>query len=285
MLRTVPRLEPSSIASTGIVRSTGTSPTVIWAALNVWPRGSGGPSRTWKKPSSSKTIVCPIRHFSSFERNCSSDTGITRVSCRLPDSTFSYYFSKFATNWGWATWRRAWQHYDVGVAAWPSVRNTTWLLDIVADRRVAASWAHMLDLAHSHALGTWDYQWLFACWQQQGWSIQPSVSMITNIGFGEDATHTTSSCHDPRADVKHAEMLFPLQHPAPLMQNRKADRVYLRQVVLPSVSDPSLGIWLQKKWWDFTNAHPSLKSWHTFWQRIVQKSLALFGQRKRRTFS
>ena len=198
---------------------------------------------------------------------------------------FSYYFSKFPTNWGWATWRRAWQHYDVGVAAWPSVRNTTWLLDIVGDRRVAAFWAHMLDLAHSHVLGTWDYQWLFACWQQRGWSIQPSVSMITNIGFGESATHTTSSCHDPRAEVLAAEMVFPLQHPVPLMENRKADKVYLRQAILQSGSDPSLGIWLQKKWWDLRNAHPSLKSWNTFWQRLAQKSLALFGQHKRRTLS
>ena len=93
------------------------------------------------------------------------------------------------------------------------------------------------------------------------------------------------SKHDPRAEVQAAEMLFPLQHPVPLMENRKADRVYLRQVILQSVSDPSLGIWLQKRWWDITNAHPSLKSWNTFWQRLAQKILALFGQHKRRTLS
>ena len=34
-----------------------------------------------------------------------------------------------------------------------------------------------------------------------------------------------------------------------------------------------------------TNAHPSLKSWNTFWQRLAQKLLDLFGQHKRRTLS
>ena len=25
----------------------------------------------------------------------------------------SYYFSHLPSSWGWATWRRAWQHYDI----------------------------------------------------------------------------------------------------------------------------------------------------------------------------
>jgi hypothetical protein len=25
---------------------------------------------------------------------------------------YSYYFSRYTLIWGWATWRRAWQHYD-----------------------------------------------------------------------------------------------------------------------------------------------------------------------------
>lgn len=198
---------------------------------------------------------------------------------------FSYYFSRFATNWGWATWRRAWRHYDVGVAAWPSMRHTTWLLDILQDRRVADFWAHMLDLAHSRALGTWDYQWLFACWQQRGLSVQPSVSMITNLGFGEDATHTTSSCHDPRARVKAAQMVFPLRHPALLMEDRKADRIYIRQAVLPSLPVSGLQMRFQKKWWGFINAHPSLKSWDMFLPRLGQKALALLGDFRRRPSS
>jgi hypothetical protein len=183
----------------------------------------------------------------------------------------SYYFSRFATNWGWATWRRAWQHYDVEVKEWPALRETGWLLDIVKHPSIADSWGRMLDLAHRHELGTWDYQWVFACWRQRGFSIQPAVSMITNIGFGEDATHTVYTCHDPRADVRAMPMRFPLQHPAMFAESSKADRIYKRQVILPSTSDQGLLTRLYKRWWMFKAAHPSLKSWKTFSRRLREK--------------
>lgn len=52
---------------------------------------------------------------------------------------------------------------------------------------------------------------LFEHVAKQGWSIQPSVSMIRNIGFGEDATHFVMplplSCGEGRRDA------LPLRHP------------------------------------------------------------------------
>lgn len=190
---------------------------------------------------------------------------------------FSYYFSRFGTNWGWATWKRAWRHYDVGVREWPRLRETSWLRDIADHPSIAASWGRMFDLAHRRELGTWDYQWMFACWRQDGLSIQPAVSMVTNLGYGEGATHTISSCHDPRAEVTATPMQFPLRHPAMFAQSPKADRIYRRQVILPSVSDRGLVTRLYKKWWMFKGAHPSLKSWKTFSRRLRQKSLSLIG--------
>lgn len=185
---------------------------------------------------------------------------------------FSYYFSRFATNWGWATWRRAWQHYDLGVKEWPALRDTSWLLDIVEHPSIVASWVRMLDLAHRHELGTWDYQWVFACWRQRGLSIQPTVSMITNLGFGDRATHTRSTCHDPRADVTAAPMPFPLRHPERFAESPTADRMYKRYVMLPSASDQGFITRMYKKWWEFKGAHPSFRSWKTFSHRLREKA-------------
>jgi hypothetical protein len=186
---------------------------------------------------------------------------------------FSYYFSRFGTNWGWATWRRAWSHYDVDVKEWPTVRDTPWLLDIVKHPSIAATWTRRLDLAHRRELGTWDYQWLFACWRQRGLSVQPTVSMISNLGYGGDATHTISSCHDPRADVRAAPMPFPLRHPEMFAESPRADRIYKRQVVLPSACDQGVITRMYKKWWEFRAAHPSVRSWKTFSHRLREKVL------------
>jgi hypothetical protein len=190
---------------------------------------------------------------------------------------FSYYFSRFGTNWGWATWRRAWRHYDVEVKEWPALRDTSWLSDIVRHPSIAAWWTRMLDLAHCRELGTWDYQWLFACWRHGGLSIQPTVSMITNLGFGEGATHTVSSCHDPRAEVSAAPMPFPLRHPEPFTESPSADRNYKRQVMLPSSADRGLVTLIYKKWWDFRGAHPSVRTWKTFSRRLREKTLSCIG--------
>ena len=42
--------------------------------------------------------------------------------------------------------------------------------------------------------------------------IYPKTSLISNIGFGEDATHTTGSTIPSRYKANE-EIVFPLQHP------------------------------------------------------------------------
>jgi len=35
----------------------------------------------------------------------------------------TYYFSRYNRIWGWATWRRAWEHFDLSIEFWPSVKE------------------------------------------------------------------------------------------------------------------------------------------------------------------
>ena len=48
------------------------------------------------------------------------------------------------------------------------------------------------------AYGGWVYallashQWLLACWQQRGLAVVPNTNLVSNIGFGPSATHTSS---------------------------------------------------------------------------------------------
>ena len=39
----------------------------------------------------------------------------------------SYYFSHWAHIWGWASWQRAWQHYDLELSDWNAARVETLL--------------------------------------------------------------------------------------------------------------------------------------------------------------
>lgn len=37
--------------------------------------------------------------------------------------TASYYYSVYVHIWGWATWRRAWKHYDGKLERWPKLKQ------------------------------------------------------------------------------------------------------------------------------------------------------------------
>jgi hypothetical protein len=138
----------------------------------------------------------------------------------------SYYFSQYPLCWGWATWRRAWQYYDVDLQAWKANRER--YLAKFADRREGAFWATGWDNICSGKLDTWDYQWMMAHFDRNGLSIIPKANLVANIGFGADATHTRSRL----AAVRPASgsVRFPLQHPSNVVRNVRADELTARRL-------------------------------------------------------
>ncbi len=145
----------------------------------------------------------------------------------------SYFFSDYCISWGWATWKRAWQHHDLEVGKWPALRETSWLEGILEHPDMIAFYRKVFDQAHSRSanLNTWDYQWGFACWSQNGLSILPTVTLVSNIGFGHpDATHTTSA-PSPAATTNAEEMVFPLRHPPCVRRNQEADRYIVLDIL------------------------------------------------------
>lgn len=134
---------------------------------------------------------------------------------------YSYYFSHYNILWGWATWRRAWQYYDVDMKLWPKARDSELLQDILADAKGAAHWSWVFQRTYE-GHDTWDDQWTLSCWLQSGLSIVPQVNLISNIGFGADSAHTKDS-YDWRANMPLEVMPFPLKHPDFVVRDGKTD--------------------------------------------------------------
>ncbi len=107
-----------------------------------------------------------------------------------PRGEYDYYFSKYAHIWGWASWRRAWQNYDLSMTEWPSFRATR-LNDVCPDANERTYWCEQLDRQFAGQIDSWDFPWMFCGWKRQSWTILPNVNLVSNIGFGEGATHTT----------------------------------------------------------------------------------------------
>lgn len=135
---------------------------------------------------------------------------------------FSYFFSKYALIWGWATWKRAWQMFHLGMNLWPYLRETNWLSNIIKNPTLKEYWRKSFDRAYAGGAKTWDYQWMYVFFLLGGLSIVPTKNQISNIGFGPDSVNTKDN-DSPNANLITFPIEFPLVHPDTIEVNDEAD--------------------------------------------------------------
>ena len=133
----------------------------------------------------------------------------------------SYYFSIYPHCWGWATWRRAWQHYDDNMVDWPSARETGWLNGLMQKPEIADYNKRVFDVAHQGRVDSWAYRWTYACMRNSGLAVLPCINLVTNIGFDDRSTHTAANMEF--LQIRSGVMPFPLRHPVTVTRNFDAD--------------------------------------------------------------
>ena len=134
----------------------------------------------------------------------------------------SYYFSHWPHIWGWATWKRAWQHFDADVSDWPQRREENFfapMFPAAADQR---HWERVMENQHAGLIDTWDFPWTYTCWKEGGLTILPDQNLVTNIGFGVSATHTTDA--ESRLACLPTHPMPKLTHPKSIVRNVEADQ-------------------------------------------------------------
>ena len=132
----------------------------------------------------------------------------------------SYYFSQYPHCWGWASWRRCWQHYDSDLLLWPGLKDSGLLETIFVNPQELLFWSEIWDRLYSeNQPDSWAYRWTFTCLAMGGITALPNKNLISNIGFGADATHTT----DSRVSHLMDNGLGPISHPSFILVDRQAD--------------------------------------------------------------
>lgn len=151
----------------------------------------------------------------------------------LPDSCkvdYSYYFSRDPQIWGWATWKRAWQKYDARLNLWQEAKSQGWIEDVYNSPLEYAFWQHRYDKAFSGKVDSWAHFWAFTCLAQNGLVIRPEKNLVSNIGFGPEATHTRRD--NILSNYPKDEIDFPLRHPKAFLRNAQFDRCEFQRVML-----------------------------------------------------
>jgi hypothetical protein len=157
----------------------------------------------------------------------------------------SYFFSRYGHIWGWASWRRAWRNYDVEMREWPGLRETSWLSDILGDPLAAEYWRARFDATHARGFDTWDYQWFFSWWAQNCLSVVPRTNLVTNIGFGDGATHTQAAVAT-MSELPSEAVDFPLTHPSVMARDREIDAYIFTQICPWAVPERGARAWLRQ---------------------------------------
>jgi hypothetical protein len=145
----------------------------------------------------------------------------------------SYSFTAVGAIWGWATWRRAWQAHrrlfprDHGGGPTPRLAG----LDDLSGSRLAtrAGRRYFADVARNpdgNGFG-WDSYWALSIVRQNGLVATSRSNLITNIGFGADATHAGAVLPEPSLEA----VQWPLRHPPELAVNPTLERSFERMLV------------------------------------------------------
>lgn len=133
----------------------------------------------------------------------------------------SYYFSRYNHCWGWASWRRCWQHYDADLAQLTSLCDLGLLQTVFEFPKEQLYWQRIWKrLLETGRPDSWAYRWSFTCISNGGLTALPNRNLINNVGFGDDATHTTLGGFDTTI----CSGIDPYQHPSFVLRDGLADR-------------------------------------------------------------
>jgi len=102
----------------------------------------------------------------------------------LPES----FFYRAATSWGWATWERAWQHFepniDVLMKQFDAPKRNAFSIE-----KTMNFWKQMQDFKKGRN-NSWAIRWYASIFLKGGLTLNPAHSLVNNIGHDGSGIHS-----------------------------------------------------------------------------------------------
>ncbi|HMK19998.1 MAG TPA: hypothetical protein VK492_17475 [Chitinophagaceae bacterium] len=141
----------------------------------------------------------------------------------------SYYFSKYPNSWGYASWKRAWEGYDFSLRSIDFNLFERLLNQQFSHEDEKQYWKNLYDNFHKGRYDTWDFQFIFNMWHKKGVGVIPNTNLISNIGFGNNATHTVNA--DSPSANKAVGSISRIDHPTSRNIHHEADRYLFKTFI------------------------------------------------------
>ncbi len=145
----------------------------------------------------------------------------------------SYYFSAYSHTWGWATWSRTWQQYDLSLNELNESNIENYIRKYFNQTLLLEYWKKTFLQLKAGMFDTWDFQLLFSIWKNEGVSILPNKNLVSNIGFGQFSTHTRNK--NDKASNMPAKSIRKIIHPEKIVIDKDADWYHFKSNIQRNV--------------------------------------------------
>lgn len=95
------------------------------------------------------------------------------------------------SSWGWATWARAWRHFDPALGGFRQLQTDSQLRRRF-DLQDSYPFFHLLERQARGQADSWAIRWYLSVFRQNGLTLFPPVSLVQNRGWDGSGTHCTS---------------------------------------------------------------------------------------------
>lgn len=171
------------------------------------------------------------------------DTRVWNISGRShePDSKYfiesDYVFSHYGHSWGWATWKRCWDYFDMEMKSFPDFIKDGGAKNVFFTEREGQRYnevykTHFNDKTfHTHV---WDFQFGYSILSNGGLSIVPAKNLIKNIGYY--GTHTSKPNQFTALEANEEFIIS--REPKFVLANREFDKYHFNNHIIKILGGP-----------------------------------------------
>lgn len=152
----------------------------------------------------------------------------------------SYCYSALAKIWGWATWRRAWEEFDINLSTFEEFERTNAIRQQINSVKDQKYWLGKIkDVYTNRNKTTWGFIWVYTHLVNGSFCITPTVNLVTNIGFSENGTHAQNG-DNMFANIPIGTLVQTLKSPCRIEVNHISDHLFTDALIKAERKDSTI---------------------------------------------
>ena len=130
-----------------------------------------------------------------------------------------YIFTNYGHTWGWATWKRCWNHFDLDMKKWHAFYQSGGFSNVFCSKKEVKIYNQYYLKLNKLPINSWDARFGFAVLSNGGLSVVPAKNLIENIGYlgahsaGKLKVHTLKASDNFKVEKEPLFVLVNKIHP------------------------------------------------------------------------